>query len=87
MTDIADRKMDEKPKPCPFCGTMPIIEKKPLSYGFDGYYINCYKYDIHCPCCECRLRIEENDTICRSDEEAKANAVKAWNTRANEKSD
>lgn len=77
--------MTEQLKPCPFCGTNVRIEKKPLWHGSHGYR-DCYEYDIHCHNCGCRVRIEQNNTIYRSDEEAKANAVKAWNRRAYDKS-
>ena len=78
--------MSEKLKPCPFCGTSVCIEKKALWHGSRGYH-DCYEYDIHCHNCGCRIRLERNDTIHRIHEEAKMNAVKAWNKRANETSD
>lgn len=74
--------MSDNLKPCPFCGTNVHIEKKPLWQGSRGYH-GCYEYDIHCHNCGCRVDIFGNDTIYRTDEEAKANAIKAWNRRAN----
>ena len=73
--------MSEKLKPCPFCGTNVCIEKKPLWSGTRGYQ-NCYEYVIRCDNCGCRVRLEQNDTINRTDKEAEQNAVKAWNKRA-----
>ena len=77
--------MNEKLKPCPFCGAMPVIEKRLLC---NGTTVNqaCYEYDIHCinHSCGCSVYLERNYTINRSDKEAKANAMKAWNRRANE---
>jgi hypothetical protein len=80
--------MDMEIKPCPFCGDIPYIERKPLFriYG-DGTthgYRGCYEYDIHYhnPDCGCRVNLKGNNTIYHSDEEAKANAIKCWNRRA-----
>lgn len=73
--------MSEKLKPCPFCGANVRIEKRPLWEGTRGY-LNCYEYDIRCHSCGCRVRLERNDTIYRSEEEAERNAVQAWNKRA-----
>ena len=79
--------MTEQLKPCPFCGANVYIEKKMRTCGAYGYYINRRdEYDIHCHNCGCRVRLEGNNTIDRSDEEAKANAIKAWNRRAYNKS-
>ena len=63
-------------KPCPFCGEIPHIEQKPI-YDYDGYY----KYDIHCEKCGCHINLGRNDTIYNTDEEARQNAINAWNKR------
>ena len=44
-----------------------------------------HKYDIHCEKCGCQVNLEGNDTIYRSDEEAKQNAIDAWNRRKENK--
>lgn len=70
-------------KPCPFCGSIPLLEKKPLwSKHGHGYY-GCYEFDIHCPKvdCGCRILLLNNNTIYFSEEEAMKNAVDAWNER------
>lgn len=71
-------------KPCPFCGTIPFLEKKPLwrTHGGSthGYY-GSYEYDIHCDECGCRVPLCGNDTIYRTDKEAQQNALNAWNRR------
>lgn len=70
-------------KPCPFCGSIPLLEKKPLwSEHGHGYY-SCYEFDIHCPKvdCGCRILLLNNNTIYFSEEEAMKNAVDAWNER------
>ncbi len=77
--------MTEQLKPCPFCGANVRVKKKKLLRGVH-YTLNYYKYVIRCKNCGCRVRLEGNDTIYRSDEEAKANAIKAWNRRAYDKS-
>ena len=72
-------------KPCPFCGEFVYIEKLPLwtEYGQITHgYKGCYEYDIHCHKCGCRINLGRNDTIYNSDEEAKQNAINAWNRRA-----
>lgn len=76
--------LNEGLKPCPFCGTIPLLEKKPLwSEHGHGYY-GCYEFDIHCPKvdCGCRILLLNNNTIYFSEEEAKENAIKIWNRRA-----
>lgn len=70
-------------KPCPFCGSIPLLEKKPLwSEHGHGYY-GCYEFDIHCPniICGCRVNLFNNDSIYRSEEEAIKNAIDTWNER------
>lgn len=47
--------MNKELKPCPFCGTVPYIEKIPLWHGSHGYH-GCYEYDIHCK----KLRLQGN---------------------------
>lgn len=72
-------------KPCPFCGEVPHIEKKPLwRTGMNGSthgYYGCFEFDIHCDKCGCRVNLGRNDSIYNTEEEAKENAVKAWNKR------
>ena len=70
--------------PCPFCGEIPYIERKPLWTNYGGYthgYYGSYEYDIRCHKCGCNVPLYKNDTVYRKDEEAKQNAIKAWNTR------
>jgi hypothetical protein len=76
-------------KPCPFCREIPYLERKPLwrTYG-DGTthgYFNCYEYEIKChnPECGCTVKLGRNDTVYNSDEEARRNAIEAWNRRRN----
>lgn len=74
--------MSEKElKPCPFCGTVPYIEKIPLWHGSHGYH-GCYEYDIHCKNCGCRVILSKNQTIYIKDKEAINNAITTWNRRA-----
>lgn len=78
-------------KPCPFCGEIPYLERKPLwetyrSGTTHGYY-GCYEYEIKCNNleCGCSVKLGRNDTIYNKDEEAKQNAINAWNRRADVK--
>lgn len=70
-------------KPCPFCGSNVKIEKRPLWEGSHGYY-GCYEFVIQCPnaSCGCRINLKQNDTIYRDENIAEANAIEAWNRRA-----
>lgn len=77
--------MTEQLKPCPFCGANVRIKKKLLLRGSLGSP-NHYRYKIYCHKCGCRIRLEGNDTFGQTNEEAKANAIKAWNRRAYDKS-
>ena len=79
--------MTETLKPCPFCGQVVYLEKRPLWRDYGGSthgYFRCYEYVIECdnPECRCHVVLKGNDTIYHSDEEAKQNAIKAWNRRA-----
>ena len=69
-------------KTCPFCGKEVELKKEPLWNGSHGY-VGCYEYVIQCndPKCRCSINLGQNDTIYRSDEEAKRNAIRAWNRR------
>ena len=75
-------------KPCPFCGEIPYLERRPLWREYDrgvthGYY-GKFEYVIQCdnPKCRCSVKLGANDTIYNSDEVAKENAINAWNRRA-----
>lgn len=74
-------------EPCPFCGEMVFMEKKPLwrtnCGGTTHGYYNKYEYDVHCHNCGCRVPLPGNDTVYHTDEEAKQNAANAWNRRVN----
>lgn len=73
-------------KPCPFCGNDVYIEKVPLwntdSRGSTHGYFGCYQFDIKCEKCGCTINLGQNDTVYRSEKEAKENAINAWNKRA-----
>lgn len=70
-------------KPCPFCGSPVSIVMRPLWQGSHGYQ-GCYQYDIKCdnPGCRCNIYLGENDTIYRTHEEARRNAIEHWNRRS-----
>ena len=78
--------MPNELKPCPFCGEIPYIERKPLwhtcSDGTTTGYRGCFEYDIYCHECGCKIPLKGNDTIYHTDKEAKQNAIEAWNRRA-----
>jgi Lar family restriction alleviation protein len=77
-------------KPCPFCGELPYLEKKPLWRTVNGSthgYAGCWEYDIRCHKCGCTIPLHSNDTIYRSDDEAKQNAINTWNRRYTDVSD
>ena len=72
--------MDEL-KSCPFCGNEVEVEKIPMWYGNGRGYNGCYKFEIKCKNCGCTVDQPKNDSIYRSEEEARKNAIKAWNRR------
>ena len=79
--------MNKQLKPCPFCGSDVYLEKKPLWSELGGTkrgYYGCYEYVIECnnEDCGCHVKLPGNDTVYTTDEEAKENAIKAWNRRA-----
>ena len=74
-------------KPCPFCGNEVEVEKIPLWYGNGHGYKDCYEFKIWCKKCGCRVDQPENDSVYRSEEEAKKNAIEAWNRRASDESE
>lgn len=81
---------NEKLKPCPFCGSEVFVNKVPLWSSYNGTthgYFGCYEFDIHCPNpeCGCHIRLDKNNTIYRNEEKARANAMKAWNSRAGDR--
>ena len=73
----------EELKPCPFCGAKVKLRKEAMWWDNRGYK-DCYRYAISCPECGCALAMRNNDTISRTDSEAKRNAIKAWNRRVKE---
>jgi len=76
-----------KLKPCPFCNSEVELEKIPLWYGNGRGYKDCYKFEIRCKKCGCRVDQPENDSVYRSEEKAKNNAIKVWNRRASDETD
>ena len=74
----------EKIKPCPFCGNEVKVHEIPLWYGNGHGYKDCYEFAIQCKKCGCTIYFHENDSIYRSEEEAKKNVIEAWNRRASD---
>lgn len=72
---------EQKLKPCPFCGEVVELEKRPLWRGSHGYH-GCYEFVIQCQNCGCRINLDKNDTVYRSEDAARDNAIEAWNRRA-----
>ena len=67
---------------CP-CGCKDVeLKKIPLWQGSHGYY-GCYEFQVKCnnPECGWSLKVPKNDTVYRSEEEAKKNVIAAWNKR------
>lgn len=73
-------------KPCPFCGKSVYLEKVPLwrqngttTHGYFGHYefvVKCRNIQ-----CGCSVNLFQNDTVYRSEDKAKENAINAWNRR------
>ena len=77
--------MMEELKSCPFCGNKVEVEKIPMWYGNGHGYYGCYEFKIKCKNCGCTVDQPQNDSIYRSEEEARGNAIKAWNRRAEQR--
>lgn len=78
--ELVEKRMNEL-KPCPFCGNEVNVEKIPLWYGNGRGYSGCYEFKIKCDNCGCTVDQPKNDSIYRSEEKARENAIKAWNRR------
>lgn len=73
-------------KPCPFCGEDVYLDRVPLWQSYNGIthgYYGEYEFDVHCrnPKCGCKIKLAQNDTVYRDEEEARLNAIRAWNRR------
>ncbi|RLC88486.1 MAG: hypothetical protein DRJ03_02445 [Chloroflexi bacterium] len=62
--------MEDKVKPCPFCGSQPEAQCHAYSLGEPKYSFQCVKG--HCPM----------EGVYTYKESSKKEAIKAWNTRA-----
>ena len=62
-------------KPCKLCGKIPIITTKPIR----GYEPEVYVIVECSDGCWCKPSFEDNDTVCRSIEEAVDNIINQWN--------
>ena len=74
-------------KPCPFCGSPVVMKKVPLWNNNGQGYKDAYEFNIHCENskCNCNIKLGNNTTIYNSEEDAKNNAIKAWNKRYKER--
>lgn len=80
LKEVESKSNTSELKPCPFCGTKVKMRKVPL-YG----YSDRFEFEVKCPKCGCSVDYKHNDTVYRSEEEAIANVVKAWNERKESK--
>ena len=71
--------MKEIVKPCPFCGCSVSVERVPLKH-----YKGCVIFEIKCLNCGCERTLMRNDSVYRTEEEARANAIAQWNERVDE---
>lgn len=73
--------------PCPFCGNPVFLQKKPMWREGGRGYVGSYTFDVRCrnPDCGCSVNLTGNDTVYRTEEEARENAIKAWNRRTEER--
>ncbi len=73
-------------KPCPFCGTDVVVEKKPLwqdnGNAQRGYY-GAYEFVIVCPNpeCGCTINLCGNDTVYNKEEDCIKAVTNQWNKR------
>lgn len=69
----------EKPKLCPICGSMPILEKESMDYGNGHGYPGNSNYKVSCDCGAMKGYGSGDTVYCKSHEEAKELAIKKWN--------
>ena len=74
-------------KSCPFCGNEVEVEKIPLWHENGHGYSGCYEFKIKCESCGCTVNQPKNDSIYRSEEKARENAIEAWNKRVKKNED
>lgn len=74
-----DRYIGQKEniKDCPFCGCSVSVERVPLQH-----YKGCVIFKIKCLNCGCERVLMKNDSVYRTEEEARANAIAQWNERS-----
>lgn len=69
-------RQEETIKDCPFCGSSVNVERVPLKH-----YQGCVIFEIKCSNCGCERTLTKNDSVYRTEEEARANAIAQWNER------
>ncbi len=75
-------RQEENIKDCPFCGCSVSVERVPLKH-----YKGCVIFEIKCSNCGCERALTKNDSIYRTEEEARANAIAQWNERSSAAAD
>ena len=75
-------------KPCPWCGSAPILIQTYLGQSNGRGYTGCHSYAIYCSNAACKAMAPNGryDDIYQSSEEAIKKAIEAWNKRS-EKND
>lgn len=83
----------QKIKPCPWCGSGPILKEDRLwsEHWYNGHntthgYVGAYDYYYQCSNNECNATAPDGkyDSVYRSAYEAKLLAREAWNRRADD---
>lgn len=69
-------RQEENIKNCPFCGSSVSVERVPLEH-----YQGCVIFKIKCSNCGSERTLTKNDSVYRTEEEARANAIAQWNER------
>lgn len=82
--------MSEKLKPCPLCGGRAILRRTQGGYGgnptaiLDGWEVHCVNNCCHTKTHESKTYQEDDGRVVIKSNGAEK-AIKAWNTRANER--
>ena len=75
--------MTDKLKPCPFCGSMPLISNSSVNYGSEGFGV---LYTITCPNCKIAFKAQSYFTVKNGEpvtiQNGYLDCIVKWNRRA-----
>jgi Lar family restriction alleviation protein len=72
--------IEDRVKPCPFCGYKPELKTLNMVTADGKYKI----FTIRCRLCGCTIDFTRNNTLYWSEEQALENVISRWNDRKGE---